>query len=68
MGMKVVKRYFSYSVHLIFLKLYRNNGLGTPTMGCDHLADSSTFGIRSNYFEFFLTDFRNNLHFHTLYI
>ena len=53
MEMKVVKRYFSYSLHLIFLKLYSNNGLCSTTMGCAQIADSSKFGILVNLLSIF---------------
>ena len=52
-----MKRYFSYSFHLIFLKLYRNNGLGSLTMGCAQFADSAKFGILVNLFNIFWTNF-----------
>ena len=53
MGTKVTKRYFSYSFHLIILKLYENNDLGTPTIGCAQFADSSKFGILVNLLSIF---------------
>ena len=57
MEIKVVKCYFSYSFHVIFLKLYENNGLGVPTIGCAQFADSSKLGILVNLHSIFLTDF-----------
>ena len=49
--------YFSYSFHLIFLKLYGNNSLGSPTMGCAQFADSAKFGILVNLLSIFRTKF-----------
>ena len=57
MGMKVVKRYFSYSFHPTWLKLYGNIGLGGPPIGCAQFADSAKFGILVNLLSIFQTKF-----------
>ena len=56
-SMDLLFRYFSCSFHQIFLKLYENNGLGSPTMGCAQFADSAKFGILVNLLSIFRTNF-----------